>query len=42
MTLFAEDDYFDDFRTAGLDVEVLEGPFADRGRYAGRAALRQL
>ena len=35
MTLFAEDDYLDAFRIAGLDVEAVEGPFADRGRYAG-------
>lgn len=35
LTLFTEDEYLDAFRTAGLNVEVIDGPFTDRGRYAG-------
>ena len=35
LTLFNEDDYLGAFRNAGLQVGVIEGPFADRDRYAG-------
>lgn len=35
LTLFAEEDYLDAFRKTQLDVEVIDGPFSDRGRYAG-------
>lgn len=35
LTLFADADYLHAFRAAGLEVELIDGPFTDRGRFAG-------
>jgi SAM-dependent methyltransferase len=38
LTLFAEEEYEDAFRSAGLSVERVEGPMPGRDRYVGTRA----